>query len=123
MTGEPLRLLLVDDHEMVRAGLRTFLDLQDDMVVAGDASSAEQALALIPTDRPDIVVMYLQLPGNCRSIRTMSGRTDGTSARACSADEASPATTKSSCRSRNERRPARTISWTSTSSSRSGSAV
>ncbi|MCW2504206.1 MAG: two-component system response regulator [Actinomycetia bacterium] len=63
MTGEPLRLLLVDDHEMVRAGLRTFLDLQDDMVVAGEASSAEQALALIPSVRPDIVVMDLQLPG------------------------------------------------------------
>ncbi|MDQ1647821.1 MAG: hypothetical protein QOJ50_4005, partial [Cryptosporangiaceae bacterium] len=63
MTGEPLRLLLVDDHEMVRAGLRTFLDLQDDMVVAGEASSAEQALALVPTVRPDIVVMDLQLPG------------------------------------------------------------
>jgi DNA-binding NarL/FixJ family response regulator len=63
MTGEPLRLLLVDDHEMVRAGLRTFLDLQDDMVVAGEASSAEQALALVPSVRPDIVVMDLQLPG------------------------------------------------------------
>jgi DNA-binding NarL/FixJ family response regulator len=62
MAGE-IRLLLVDDHEMVRAGLRTFLDLQDDMVVAGEAGTAEQALALVPQLEPDIVVMDLQLPG------------------------------------------------------------
>jgi NarL family two-component system response regulator LiaR len=61
--ADEIRLLLVDDHEMVRAGLRTFLDLQDDMVVAGEAGSAEQALALVPQLDPDIVVMDLQLPG------------------------------------------------------------
>jgi NarL family two-component system response regulator LiaR len=61
--ADEIRLLLVDDHEMVRAGLRTFLDLQDDMVVAGEAASAEQALALVPQLDPDIVVMDLQLPG------------------------------------------------------------
>jgi DNA-binding NarL/FixJ family response regulator len=61
--GDEIRLLLVDDHEMVRAGLRTFLDLQDDMVVAGEAGTAEQALALVPSLRPDIVVMDLMLPG------------------------------------------------------------
>jgi DNA-binding NarL/FixJ family response regulator len=58
-----IRLLLVDDHEMVRAGLRTFLDLQDDMVVAGEAGTAEQALALVPSVDPDIVLMDLMLPG------------------------------------------------------------
>jgi DNA-binding NarL/FixJ family response regulator len=58
-----IRLLLVDDHEMVRAGLRTFFGLQDDMVVAGEAATAEQALALVPQLEPDIVVMDLQLPG------------------------------------------------------------
>jgi NarL family two-component system response regulator LiaR len=58
-----IRLLLVDDHEMVRAGLRTFLELQDDMVVVGEASTAEQALALVPGLAPDIVVMDLMLPG------------------------------------------------------------
>jgi DNA-binding NarL/FixJ family response regulator len=58
-----IRLLLVDDHEMVRAGLRTFSGLQDDMVVAGEAATAEQALALVPQLEPDIVVMDLQLPG------------------------------------------------------------
>jgi len=38
-----IRLLLVDDHEMVRTGLRTFLELQDDMSVVGEAGSGEEA--------------------------------------------------------------------------------
>ena len=59
----PVRLLLVDDHEMVRAGLRTFLGLQPDMEVVGEAGTAEQALALVPRLRPDIVLLDLVLPG------------------------------------------------------------
>lgn len=58
-----IRLLLVDDHEMVRTGLRTFLSLQHDMEVVGEAANAEQALALVPRLLPDIVVMDLVLPG------------------------------------------------------------
>jgi DNA-binding NarL/FixJ family response regulator len=53
----------VDDHEMVRAGLRTFLGLQADMAVVGEAASAEQALALVPRLRPDVVLLDLVLPG------------------------------------------------------------
>lgn len=59
----PIRLLLCDDHEMVRAGLRSFLDLQPDMQVVAEAGTAEQALALVPATRPDIVVLDLVLPG------------------------------------------------------------
>jgi len=59
----PLRLLLVDDHEMVRAGLRTFLELQEDMEVVGEAGTAEQALALVPRLSPSIVLLDLVLPG------------------------------------------------------------
>jgi two-component system, NarL family, response regulator LiaR len=59
----PIRLLLVDDHEVVRSGLQTFLELQDDMQVVGEAASAEQALALVPSVEPDIVVLDLVLPG------------------------------------------------------------
>jgi NarL family two-component system response regulator LiaR len=59
----PIRLLLVDDHEMVRAGLRTFLGLQADMEVVGEAGSAEQALALVPGLAPDVVLLDLVLPG------------------------------------------------------------
>lgn len=60
---EPIRILLVDDHEMVRAGLRSFLDLQADMAVVAEAGSGEQALALVPRHRPDVVVLDLVLPG------------------------------------------------------------
>jgi len=56
-------LLLVDDHEMVRTGLRTFLGLQTGMTVVGEAGTAEQALALVPRLHPDIVLMDLVLPG------------------------------------------------------------
>ncbi len=58
-----IRLLLCDDHEMVRTGLRTFLQLQDDMAVVGEAGTAEQALALVAAVRPDIVLLDLVLPG------------------------------------------------------------
>jgi two-component system, NarL family, response regulator LiaR len=61
--AEPLRLMLVDDHEMVRAGLRTFLGLQPDIEVVGEAGSGEQALALVPGLAPDIVLLDLVLPG------------------------------------------------------------
>ncbi|HEY2724876.1 MAG TPA: response regulator transcription factor [Pseudonocardiaceae bacterium] len=61
--AELIRLLLVDDHEMVRTGLRTFLELQDDMEVVGEAGSGERALALVAALRPDIVLLDLVLPG------------------------------------------------------------
>jgi NarL family two-component system response regulator LiaR len=63
LAAEVIRLLLVDDHAMVRAGLRTFLELQPDMAVVGEAGTAEQALALVPRLAPDIVLMDLVLPG------------------------------------------------------------
>ena len=58
-----IRVLLVDDHELVRAGLRTFLQLQPDMAVVGEANSGEQALALVAGLAPDIVLLDLVLPG------------------------------------------------------------
>ena len=58
-----IRLLLCDDHEMVRSGLRNFLSLQPDMLVVGEAATAEEALALAATTRPDIVLLDLVLPG------------------------------------------------------------
>lgn len=61
--AERIRLLLVDDHEMVRTGLRTFLELQPDMVVLGEAGSGEQALALAADVVADIVLLDLMLPG------------------------------------------------------------
>lgn len=63
MAGDPIRLLLVDDHPIVRSGLRTFLELQPDMTVVGEAASGEQALALTRRLEPDIVLLDLVLPG------------------------------------------------------------
>lgn len=58
-----MRLLLVDDHEVVRTGLRTFFELQPDMAVVGEAGTGEEALAMVPALRPDIVLLDLVLPG------------------------------------------------------------
>ncbi|MPZ64040.1 MAG: response regulator [Pseudonocardiaceae bacterium] len=63
LLADTIRLLLVDDHEMVRTGLRMFFELQHDMEVVGEAGTGEQALALVRALRPDIVLLDLVLPG------------------------------------------------------------
>ena len=57
-----VRVLVVDDHPLVRAGLRAVLDLQDDVAVVGEAGTAEEAVALASDLVPDVVVMDLHLP-------------------------------------------------------------
>ncbi|HSF81743.1 MAG TPA: response regulator transcription factor [Anaerolineales bacterium] len=57
-----IRLLLVDDHKVVRTGLRMLLESYDDMVIIGEASSGGEALPLIKQLKPDVVVMDLTLP-------------------------------------------------------------
>ena len=59
----PIRVLIVDDHAMVRRGMRDFLDLHDDLEVVGEASDGEGALEAADTLRPDVVVMDLLMPG------------------------------------------------------------
>src|SRR6187397_1769847 len=58
-----IRVLIVDDHAMVRRGMRDFLDLHDDLEVVGEASDGEGALEAVETLRPDVVVMDLLMPG------------------------------------------------------------
>ncbi len=58
-----IRVMLVDDHAVVRSGLSTFLMTCDDMELVGDASSGEQALNLCPQSKPDVVLMDLVMPG------------------------------------------------------------
>lgn len=60
---EPIRVLVVDDHAVVRQGLRTFLDLQDDISVVGEAADGAAALELARELAPDVVLMDLQMPG------------------------------------------------------------
>lgn len=61
--SSPLRVLLVDDHPMVRRGLRALLDSRPETHVVGEADSGEQAVELARELVPDVVVMDLAMPG------------------------------------------------------------
>jgi NarL family two-component system response regulator LiaR len=61
-TGNKLSVLIVDDHTIVRQGLRTLLDLMDDIVIAGEASTGRAAVELTRQTRPDVVLMDLVMP-------------------------------------------------------------
>jgi DNA-binding NarL/FixJ family response regulator len=58
-----IRILLVDDHPVVRHGLRGMLDAEPDLTVVGEASSGPSGVQLAETERPDIVLMDLRMPG------------------------------------------------------------
>ncbi len=58
-----IRLMLVDDHEVVRTGLRSFLEAQGGLLVVAEAGSGEEALAVIEEAHPDVVVMDITMPG------------------------------------------------------------
>ncbi|HVU65869.1 MAG TPA: response regulator transcription factor [Ktedonobacteraceae bacterium] len=58
-----IRLLIVDDHEMVREGLKAILIAEADFQIVGEAASAEQALELIAQQRPDVALVDIRLPG------------------------------------------------------------
>lgn len=73
----PLRLLLVDDHEVVRAGLRTLLGLENDLTVVGEAATGEEAVALAPSLTPDLVLLDVVMEGQggietCRALRSLA---------------------------------------------------
>ncbi len=68
-------VLLVDDHEVVRGGLRAMLEAHDDLQVVGEAGTAAEALSRARTFEPDVVVMDVRLPDGsgveaCREIRS-----------------------------------------------------
>jgi two-component system response regulator DevR len=69
-----IRVFLLDDHEIVRRGLRELFEAHDDLVVVGEASNAEEALTRVPPTRPDVAVLDVRLPGTsgievCRELR------------------------------------------------------
>ena len=59
---DKIRLLLVDDHEVVRTGLRMLLEHQPDMEIVGEASTGAEALELAAKAEPDVIVMDITLP-------------------------------------------------------------
>lgn len=76
----PISVLIVDDHEIVRRGIRAFLETQQDFIVVGEAASGEQAIEMALNLVPDIVLMDLILPGmdgveSTRRIKSLSPRT------------------------------------------------
>ncbi len=77
MSGRKIAVLLVDDHEVVRAGLRTLLGRERTIEVVGEAGTAAEAVAQARRLRPDVVVMDVRLPDRsgveaCREIRAES---------------------------------------------------
>jgi len=58
-----IRVLLVDDHAMVRTGIATLLDATDDIEVVGQAADGAAAVAAVPESSPDVVLMDLSMPG------------------------------------------------------------
>ncbi|MBN2075679.1 MAG: response regulator transcription factor [Dehalococcoidales bacterium] len=60
---ETIRILLVDDHSVVRSGLGQMLDLEEDIKVVGEASNSEEALQMINIISPDIILMDIKMPG------------------------------------------------------------
>ena len=60
--NEPIRILIVDDHMVVRMGLRSMIDTQPDMKVIAEAANGKEAVELFRVNRPDIVLMDLRMP-------------------------------------------------------------
>jgi DNA-binding NarL/FixJ family response regulator len=60
--GEPIRVLIADDHPVVRQGLRTYLELQADIVIAGEAGGGIEAAAAAKRLAPDIVLLDMVMP-------------------------------------------------------------
>ncbi|MFJ6070705.1 response regulator [Streptomyces sp. NPDC093065] len=73
--ADPVRVFLLDDHEVVRRGVRDLLDDEPDITVVGEAGTVEQALVRVPALRPDVAVLDVRLPdgdgvGVCRELRS-----------------------------------------------------
>jgi NarL family two-component system response regulator LiaR len=78
--GAKIRVLIADDHQVVRRGLRTFLELQSDIEVVGEASDGSAAVDMARQLEPDVVLMDLVMPGRdgisaTREIKGFCGKT------------------------------------------------
>ncbi|MCO5997854.1 response regulator [Actinoallomurus rhizosphaericola] len=71
----PIKVFLLDDHEVVRRGVAALLESEDDITVVGEADTAERALARVPALQPDVAVLDVRLPDGdgvtvCRELRS-----------------------------------------------------
>ncbi|AUY47674.1 response regulator transcription factor [Streptomyces sp. CB01881] len=71
----PVKVFLLDDHEVVRRGVYDLLDAEPDLTVIGEAATVEQALARVPALRPDVAILDMRLPDGdgvtvCRELRS-----------------------------------------------------
>jgi two-component system, NarL family, response regulator LiaR len=78
--SEAITILLVDDHQLVRQGVRAFLDTQPDIAVVGEADSGQAAVTLAEQYAPDVILMDLMMPGMdgveaTRRVKQISPRT------------------------------------------------
>src|SRR5678815_2547200 len=74
-SADPIRVFLLDDHEVVRRGLQDLLEAEDDIQVVGEAGLAAEAIRRIPAARPDVAILDGRLPDGsgidvCREIRS-----------------------------------------------------
>ena len=74
-----VRVFIVDDHEVVRTGLRRLLDRAEDLELVGEAGTAAEAITQIPVQRPDVAILDTRLPGGsgidvCRQVRSLDPR-------------------------------------------------
>jgi DNA-binding NarL/FixJ family response regulator len=78
--GTPVGVFLLDDHEIVRRGVRELLEAEPDIAVVGEAGTAQAALAQVPSLRPDVAVLDIRLPDGdgvsvCRALRSRTPET------------------------------------------------
>ncbi len=74
--SDPIRIFVLDDHELIRRGVRELMDEEDDIEVVGEAATAADALKRVAATRPDVAVIDLRLPDGdgievCREIRSL----------------------------------------------------